>query len=63
MRWTKIIGVSPMATRDWAATCLRTRDINESVIGRLFGHTPRTQTGVYGSVEMGTMRKALEQLT
>ena len=63
MHWTQIIGVSPKATRDWAATCLRTRDINESVIGRLFGHTPRTQTGVYGSVEMSTMRKALEQLT
>ena len=63
MHWTQIIGVSPKATRDWAATCLRTRDINESVIGRLFGHTPRTQTGVYGSVEMSMMRKALEQLT
>ena len=63
MHWTQIIGVSPKATRDWAATCLRSKDINESVIGRLFGHTPRTQTGVYGSVEMSTMRKALEQLT
>ena len=63
LHWHKIIGVSPKATRDWAATCLRSKDINESVIGRLFGHTPRTQTGVYGSVEMGTMRKALEQLT
>ena len=63
MHWTKIIGVSPKATRDWAATCLRSKDINESVIGRLFGHTPKTQTGVYGSVGMETMRKALEQLT
>ena len=63
MHWSKIIGVSPKATRDWAATCLRSRDINESVIGRIFGHTPRTQTGVYGSVEISTMRKALEQLT
>lgn len=63
MHWTQIIGVSPKATRDWAATCLRSKDINESVIGRLFGHTPKTQTAVYGSVEMATMRKALEQLT
>ena len=63
MNWTAIIGVSPKATRDWAATCLRSRDINESVIGRIFGHTPRTQNGFYGSVEMRTMRKALEQLT
>lgn len=62
MHWPKIIGVSPKATRDWAATCLRSKDINESVIGRLFGHTPKTQTGVYGSVGMETMKKALEQL-
>ena len=63
MHWHKIIGVSPKATRDWAATCLRSKDINESVIGRLFGHTPKTQTGVYGSVDLPAMRKALEQLT
>jgi integrase len=63
MHWSDIIGVSPKATRDWAATCLREKDINESVIGRLFGHTPKTQTGVYGSVKMETMRRALDQLT
>ena len=62
MHWNQIIGVSPKATRDWAATCLRSKDINESVIGRLFGHTPRTQTAVYGSVDMETMRKALNQM-
>ena len=62
LHWHKIIGVSPKATRDWAATCLRSKDINESVIGRLFGHTPKTQTGVYGAVDLPTMRKALEQL-
>ena len=62
MHWTQIIGVSPKATRDWAAMCLRSKDINESVIGGLFGHIPKTQTAVYGSVEMTTMRKALEQL-
>ena len=48
MHWCDIIGVSPKATRDWAATCLSEKDINESVIGKLFGHTPKTQTGVYG---------------
>ena len=63
MHWSDIIGVSPKATRDWAATCLREKDINESVIGRLFGHTPKTQTGVYGLVKMETMRRALDQLT
>ena len=62
MHWNNYVGVSPKATRDWAATCLRSKDINESVIGRLFGHTPRTQTAVYGSVDMDTMRKALNQL-
>ena len=62
MHWNNYVGVSPKATRDWAARCLRSKDINESVIGRLFGHTPRTQTAVYGSVDMDTMRKALNQL-
>ena len=63
MHWSQIIGVSPKATRDWAATCLRSKDINESVIGRLLGHSPKTHTGVYEAVGMETMRKALEQLT
>ena len=63
MHWSDIFGVSQKATRDWAATCLREKGINESVIGRLFGHTPKTQTGVYGSVKMETMRRALDQLT
>ena len=63
MHWSDIIGVSPKATRDWAATCLREKDINESVIGRLFGHTPKTQKGVYGSVRLETMKRALDQLT
>ena len=62
MHWHKIIGVSPKATRDWAATCLRSKDINESVIGRLFGNTPKTQTGVYGAVCMDTLRRAIELL-
>jgi len=63
MHWSDIIGVSPKATRDWAATCLREKDINESVIGRLFGHTPKTQTGVYRSVKLETMKRGLDQLT
>ena len=63
LRWSDIIGVSPKATRDWAATCLREKDINESVIGRLFGHTLKTKTGVYGSVKLETMKRALDKLT
>ena len=47
MHWSKIIGVSPKETRNWAATCLRSKDINESVIGGLFGHAPKNQKGVY----------------
>ena len=39
--WSQIIGVSPKATRDWAATCLWSMDINESVIGRLFKTYPK----------------------
>ncbi len=37
-------------------------DINKSVISRLFGHTPKTQTGAFGAVGMETMRRGLEQL-
>ena len=49
MHWSQIIGVSPKATRDWAATCLRSKDINESVIGRLFGHTEDTDRCLWSS--------------
>ena len=64
MHWSDILGVSPKATRDWAASCLRMRDINERTIGKLFGHSPNKTsiTGVYGSVDIGTMRRALDQL-
>ena len=58
----RYIGISPKATRDWAATCLRSKDINEMVIGKLFGDSPKTVTGRYGSVDMETMRRALKQL-
>ena len=63
LHWQRYLGISPKATRDWAATCLRSKDINEMVIGRLFGHSPKTVTGRYGSVDLPTMRKALDQLT
>ena len=64
MHWNDILGVSPKATRDWAASCLRMKDVNERTIGRLFGHSPSKTsiTGVYGSVDLETMRRALEQL-
>ena len=62
LHWQRYIGISPKATRDWAATCLRSKDINELVIGRLFGHSPKNVTGKYGAVDLPTMRRALEQL-
>ena len=64
MHWNDILGVSPNATRDWAASCLRRQDINERTISKLFGHNPSkvSITGVYGSVDLETMRRALDQL-
>ena len=64
MHWNDIIGVSPKATRDWAASCLRTKDVNERTIGKLLGHSPNKSkgSGTYSSVGLETMRKALEQL-
>ena len=64
MHWNRLIGVSPKATRDWAASCLRMKDVNERTIGKLFGHSPSKNsiTGVYGSVDLETMRRALDQL-
>ena len=64
MHWSDILGVSPKATRDWAASCLRMKDVNERTIGKLFGHSPSKNsiTGVYGSVDLETMRRALAQL-
>ena len=64
LHWSRVIGVSPKATRDWAASCLRSKDINERTIGKLFGHSPSkvSITGVHGSVELDTMRRALDQL-
>ena len=64
LHWSRVLGVSPKATRDWAASCLRSKDINERTIGKLFGHSPSKTsiTGVYGSVDLDTMRRALDQL-
>ncbi|MEJ6586323.1 MAG: tyrosine-type recombinase/integrase [Synechococcus sp. ChBW.bin.23] len=64
MHWNDILGVSPKATTDWAASCLRMKDVNERTIGKLFGHSPSKTsiTGVYGSVDLDTMRRALDQL-
>jgi hypothetical protein len=43
---------------------LASKDINERTIGKLFGHSPSKTsiTGVYGSVDLDTMRRALVQL-
>jgi integrase len=64
LHWSRVLGVSPKATRDWAASCLRSKDINERTIGKIFGHSPSKTsiTGVYGSVDLATMRRALDQL-
>ncbi|MDC0277618.1 site-specific integrase [bacterium] len=64
MHWNDILGLSPKATRDWAASCLRMKDVNERTIGKLFGHSPSRNsiTGVYGGVDLETMRTALSQL-
>ena len=64
LHWSRVLGVSPKATRDWAASCLRSKDINERTIGKIFGHSPSKTsiTGVYGSVDIETMRRALDQL-
>lgn len=60
--WTAKIGVSPKACRDNCATVLRDEGFNERVIGAILGHTPKSQTGVYGSVTMEAKRSALEKL-
>ena len=59
-----MIGVSSKAIRDWAASCLRRKGINERTICKLFGHSPSKTSinGVYGSGDLETMRRALDQL-
>lgn len=62
LRWDRRIGVSPKACRDCVATTLRDADVNERVLGSLLGHTPKTSTGLYGSVSMDAKLKALSNL-
>ena len=62
--WKRKLGITPRATRDWAASCLRGKGCNERVIGKLFGHRPTKQeiTGVYGSADMDALRRSIELL-
>ena len=61
--WKRKLGITPKATRDWAASCLRDQGVNEFVIGKLFGHSPKTITGQYGSVSQQALAEALELLS
>jgi len=62
LRWDRRLGISPKACRDAVATQLRDGDINERVLGAVLGHTPKTSTGVYGSVSMDAKKKLLSKL-
>lgn len=62
LAWRKRIGVTPKATRDWCASCLRQADVNERTIGAILGHSPSSQTGGYGGVDIDTKRKAIALL-
>lgn len=61
--WKRKLGVTPKATRDWAATSLRERGVNEKVIGCLFGHAPTSITGQYGSVTQKNLEEAISLLS
>lgn len=50
------------ACLDSVATSLREAEINERVIGSILGHTPKTSTGIYGSVSIEAMRNAFNYL-
>ena len=62
MSWHRRLGVSPKACRDAVATQLRDANINERVLGSVLGHTPKTSTGLYGSVSLEAKREALMNL-
>ena len=62
MSWDRKIGVSPKACRDCVATTLRDAEVNERVLGSILGHTPKTSTGLYGSVSIEAKLKALKNL-
>jgi integrase len=57
-----ITGINPHGHRHAVATRLRENGYNESVIGRLLGHTPNTVTGNYGSVPWSKLVEAVESL-
>lgn len=60
---TTITGLNPHGHRHLAATTLRDNGYNETVIGRLLGHTPNTITGNYGSVSWEKLVEAVNSLT
>ena len=64
INWKRKLGITPKSTRDWAASCLRGKDINERVIGKLLGHSPSKEsvTGVYGSADMNALSRAARLL-
>lgn len=64
LSWKRKLGITPKGTRDWAASYLRGKDINERVIGKLFGHSPSKEsvTDVYGSADMDALRRAVDML-
>ena len=62
LHWQLYTGINPKATRDMAATCLISKNINEMVFGKLFGHSPKKVNGRYGSINMEAMRSALNYL-
>ena len=62
LRWERHLHITPKACRDAVATQLRDAEINERVLGSILGHTPRSSTGVYGSVSMEAKRNALDKL-
>ena len=62
LSWHRTLGTSPKACLDSVATSLREAEINERVIGSILGHTPKTSTGIYGSVSIEAMRNAFNYL-
>jgi integrase len=57
-----VTGLNPHGHRHAVATKLRENGYNETVIGRLLGHTPNTVTGNYGSAPWSKLVEAVESL-
>jgi integrase len=57
-----ITGINPHGHRHNVATKLRENGYNETVIGKLLGHTPNTVTGNYGSVPWSKLVEAVESI-